>query len=99
MSASSFVPRFGVAAPAMRVVALDDHPSVLLQLRRVEHLEQRLGQPLDQRGLELRRQPALEQLHANQRHQLATCCEPPSGPRTRSSYLSGTWSSATGASA
>src|SRR5688572_20580906 len=99
MSASSFVPRFRVSAPAVGVVALDDHPRVLLQLRRVEHFEQRLGHPLDQLRLELRRQPALEQLDADERHYFSTCCAPPSAPSTRSSCLSGTWSSGTGDSA
>src|SRR6266852_2876788 len=84
ISVASFVPRFGVATPAMGVVAFHDHPGVLLQLGRVEYLEQRLGHPLDQLRLELRRQPALEQLDAHQRHHFSTCCAPPSGPSTRS---------------
>src|SRR5207244_6829230 len=62
ISASSFVPRFGVTAPAVRVVTLDDHPGVLLQLRRLEHLEQGLRHPFDQTGLELGVQAPLEQL-------------------------------------
>src|SRR6476661_6185963 len=90
ISASSFVPGFGVPTPAMRVVALDDHPGVLFQLGRLEHLEQRLGHPLDQLRLELRRQPALEQLDADERHYFGTCCAPPSAPSTRSAVLSGT---------
>src|ERR1700741_4951893 len=45
---ASFVPRFGVATPAVGVVPFHDHPGVLLQLGRLETLEQRLGQALDQ---------------------------------------------------
>ena len=98
--ALGLVPRLAVAAPAVRIVALDDHPRVLSQLRRLEGLEQRLGQAVDQARLELRRQPALEQLDADERHaQASTCVAPPSGPSTRSSCRSGTWSSGTGASA
>ena len=36
----------------MGIVPFDDHPSVLLQLRGIEHLEQGLRQPLDQPRLE-----------------------------------------------
>ena len=54
----------------MGIVALDDHPGVLLQFRCVEHLEQGLGHPLDQPRLEVRGKPALEQLDANERHLL-----------------------------
>jgi hypothetical protein len=54
----------------MGIVALDDHPGVLLQFRCVEHLEQGLGHPLDQPRLEVRGEPALEQLDANERHLL-----------------------------
>jgi hypothetical protein len=46
------------------VVTLDDHPGVLAQLGRLERLEQRVGERGDQPRLELRRQPALEQLDA-----------------------------------
>src|SRR5258706_8742791 len=99
MSAASFVPWLGVATPTVCVVPFHDHPGVLLQLRRVETLEQRLGETLDQQRLELRRQPALEELDADERHQRSTCCAPPSGPSTRSRVWSGTWSSGTGASA
>src|SRR5256714_6734055 len=83
----------------MGVVSLDDHPRVLLQLGRLEYVEQRLRHPLDEPRLELRRQPALEQLDADERHYFATCCTPPSAPSTRSAVLSGTWSRGTGASA
>jgi hypothetical protein len=48
------------------VVALDDLPGVLLQLRRLQNLEQSLGHPLDQLRLRLGRQPALEQLDADE---------------------------------
>src|SRR5439155_26527771 len=89
----------GVATPPVRIVALDDHPRVLLQLGRLEHLEQGLGHPGDDLLFELWVQPPLEQLEADERHQCSTCCEPPSGPSTRSRLLSGTWSSGTGASA
>src|SRR5260370_36299800 len=99
MSAASFVPWLGVATPTVGVVPFHDHPRVLLQLRRVEALEQRLGEALDQERLELRRQPAFEELDADERHQRSTCWAPPSGPRTRSRLLSGTWSSGTGESA
>src|SRR5436853_6515218 len=99
ISAASFVPRFGVASPTVGVVAFHDHPGVLLQLGRLEALEQRLRHALDQLRLELRRQPAFEQLDADERHYFSTCCAPPSGPSTRSRLLSGTWSSGTGASA
>ena len=34
--ATAFVPRLGIAPPAMGIVPFDDHPSVLLQLRGVE---------------------------------------------------------------
>src|SRR5436305_11854909 len=98
MSASSLIPRFGVASPAVCVVAFDDHPRVLLQLGRLEHVEQGLGHALDQLRLELRRQAPLEQLDADERHYFATCSAPASGPSTRSRSLSGTWSSGTGAS-
>ena len=57
----------------MGIVPLDDHPSVLLQLRGVEDLEQGLGHPLDQPRLEVLGQPALEQLHANERHLRGPC--------------------------
>ena len=57
----------------MGIVPFDDHPSVLLQLRGVEDLEQGLGHPLDQSRLEIRGQPALEQLHANERHLRGRC--------------------------
>src|SRR5207248_1036535 len=96
---SSLVPGLAVAAPAMGVVAFDDHPRVLGQLGCLEHLEQRLGQTVDEARLELRREPALEELDPDERYQRSTCREPPSGPSTRSSVLSGTWSSGTGASA
>src|SRR5438093_1096476 len=102
ISAASFVPRFGVATPTVGVMPFHDHPGVLFQLGRVEALEQRLGEALDQQGLELRRQPALEELDANERHpaaQRSTCCAPRSAPSTRSRLLSGTWSSGTGESA
>src|SRR5258706_6600935 len=68
MSGASFVPWLGVSTPTVGVVALHDHPGVLLQLRRVKTFEQRLGETLDQQRLELRRQPALEELDANERH-------------------------------
>src|SRR5918911_633316 len=98
MSAASLVPRFAVATPAVRVVALDDHPRVLLQLRGLQYVEQRLRHPVDQARFQLGRQPALEQLDADERHYFSTCVAPPSGPSTRSRLLSGTWSSGTGAS-
>src|SRR5947209_15079989 len=68
MSGSSFVPWLCIPAPAVRVVALDDHPRVLLELRCFEHLEQRLRHPLDQPRFELWRQAPFEQLHAHERH-------------------------------
>ena len=71
--ATAFVPGLGIAPPAMGIVPFEDHPSVLLQLRGVEHLEQGLGHPLDQPRLEVRGQPALEQLHANERHLRGRC--------------------------
>ena len=55
----------------MGIVPFDDHPSVLLQLRGVEHLEQGFGRPLDKPRLEVRGQPAFEQLHANEWHYVA----------------------------
>src|SRR5712664_2726493 len=81
MTAASFVPWLGVATPTVCVVPFHDHPGVLLQLRRVETLEQRLGETLDQQRFELRRQPALEKLDTDERHsgaQRSTCCAPPS---------------------
>jgi len=54
----------------MGIVALDDHPGVLLQFRCVEHLEQGLGHPLDQPRLEVRSKPTFEQFDANERHLL-----------------------------
>src|SRR5439155_5528709 len=68
ISASSFVPRLGVAAPSVCVVTLDDHPGVLLQPRRLEHLEQGLRHPFDQTGLELGVQAPLEQLDPHEWH-------------------------------
>src|SRR3954470_9872106 len=99
ISASSFVPWFAVPAPPVRVVAFHDHPGVLLQLGCLQHVEERLGQPVDQRALELGRQPPFEELDADERHQRATCSAPAASPSTRSRSLSGTWSSGTGASA
>src|SRR5205085_12696959 len=63
ISRPSFVPWLAVPAPAVRVVALDDHPRVLLQLRGLEHVEQRLRQPVDQLRLELGVEPTLKDLY------------------------------------
>src|SRR5581483_5698527 len=88
------------AAPAVGVVALDDDPRVRLQLRRLEGVDERLRQAVDQLRLELGGQPLLEELDADERHGYrSTCRAPPSGPSTRSRDVSGTWSSGTGASA
>src|SRR5438874_7512304 len=77
ISASSFVPRLGVAAPSVRVVTLDDHPGVLLQLGRLEHLKQGLRHPFDQTGLELGVQAPLEQLDPHEWHRPNLPCEVP----------------------
>src|SRR3954452_14586023 len=100
ISIVSLVPGLGIATPPVRVMAFDDHPRVRSQLGCVEHVEQRLGHARDQLLLDLGGQAPLEQLDPDERHRyFSTCCDPPSGPSTRSSDLSGTWSSGTGASA
>ena len=97
---AALVPGLPVPSPAVRVVPLDDHPGVLSQLGRVERLEERLGQALDQPRLELRGQPALEQLDADERHLASPRARTRRRGRARGrARRSGTWSSGTGASA
>ena len=66
--ASGLVPGLAGASPAVRVVALDEHPGVVAQLLGLERVEQRVGHRLDDARLRLSVEPALEDLDRDERH-------------------------------
>ena len=94
-----FVPGLAVPAPAMRIVALDDHPGVVTSAPALR--ASRSTSPSGGRSASTRA-PASSAARTAPRGQAALALhvlEPPSAPSTRSRSLSGTWSSGTGASA